>query len=121
MEKHNQASHADELNPEYLEMENNGFVLNAYKISFMVNDLGILDIHMDWPEEINEEATDRIALLLHAINKGEAKSLVTQALLASAIQEDDLEPVVKQVIDKWLEISNTGSEPCIKPGNTLKQ
>ena len=91
-----------------------------YLISFSVDRDGVVDIQMDWPEEIDEVILENIASLLFSINSGDMQSMIAKGLQNSGLKEIELTEAVSLVIETWLEFERLSKpQPCVKPRNTL--
>mgnify|MGYP001181375171 CR=1 FL=1 len=109
---------------EYLEaIELNGGPLEPHNFtaSFSVDESGIVDVGIDWPENTNEKSTSMMATLLFSLNSGLLKNLMLEAISDSAQKYPELKPCIEKVVQNWLELQNSSDAgPCIKPTDTLK-
>lgn len=94
-----------------------------FTVSMAVNDDGVVDIQLDWPEDAESEITcEKIAHLLYAINRGELKTTMVEAITEAAIKDPSLKNSVRMVVKKWLMFQQKySSEPCVKPREALGQ
>jgi len=109
---------------EYLEsfgIDSNLELINMFKISFSVNESGIVDVAIDWPEKGGDEIISMSGTLLFSLNSGLLKNLILDAITDSSKKYPELTQDVQKVVESWLELQNSSSDsPCISPTDTLK-
>ena len=93
-----------------------------FSIQFTVNELGVVDVAMDWPDTTeSQEMVNAISTLLFSVDKNQIQELIMQGLAESS-QEDGLSSLINKVISRWAEYeSNHKSQPCVKPKDALRK
>ena len=93
---------------------------DKYTVSMSVNKDGIVEVKMEWPEDICEEMLENISHLLYAINTSGVKTLMVESLAESTISRPELDSAIKKVVASWLSFQEKyGNEPCVRPRDTL--
>jgi len=109
---------------EYLKsfgIDSNLELINIFKVSFSVNESGIVDVGIDWPENGGDEIINMAGTLLFSINSGLLKNLILEAITDSSQKYPELTEDVQKLVESWLELQNSSNDgPCIKPTDTLK-
>ena len=122
-EKEEEQKSADKLVEKYLMGIGDINAPDKFTISLAVNDSGIVDVQLDWPDNSEEEEmSENIAHLLYALNSGDLKSVIVESLTEGPIKDPTLKKSVEMAIEKWLEFQNKyKNEPCVKPREALGQ
>ncbi len=95
---------------------------DKFSIQFTVNELGVVDVSMDWPDTAeNQGMVDAISTLLFSIDKNQIQELIMQGLSESS-QEANLSALINKVISRWAEYeSSHKAQPCVKPKDVLRK
>lgn len=94
---------------------------HIFSIGFSVGSQGVVDVTIQWPEELTENLTECASTLLYSINEGLLKKMTVDAITDSYIKYPEIKKEVEQIVEKWLILqSSTADEPCIKPTETLR-
>lgn len=95
---------------------------STFSIKFVVNELGVVDVTMDWPETTERQLmVDAISTLLFSIDKRQIQELIMQGLSESS-EEPELSTLINKVISRWAQYEdNYKSEPCVKPKDVLRK
>ena len=94
-----------------------------FMVSFSVDEEGVVNVFMDWPEiDMSESLKESTSNLLHTINSGELKTLCLKALFNSTTSGDKIRNDVYDIITKWSEHTlKKEGQPCVKPRDALRK
>lgn len=122
-EKENKRGESEDLRQylKSLNVERKDADHRKFDVSFSVDEIGVVDVGIDWPEEDAPDIISMIGTLLFSINSGLLKNLILEAITDSSQKYPELKECIQKSVETWLELENSSSgHPCVRPTDTLK-